>query len=33
MEFDEIDFWIAAVADYNRAVNQTISARRDRNNQ
>jgi hypothetical protein len=29
MEFDEIDFWMAAVADYNRASNEATSARRD----
>ena len=27
MEFDEIDFWMAAVADYNRAVDEAASAR------
>lgn len=33
MEFDEIDFWMAAVADYNRAADAAISERRDSNNQ
>ena len=29
MEFDEIDFWMAAVTDYNRAADEAMSARRD----
>jgi len=29
MDFDEIDFWMAAVADYNRASDVETSARRD----
>jgi hypothetical protein len=29
MDFDEIDFWMAAVADYNRATDEAMSARRD----
>jgi len=29
MEFDELDFWMAAVVDYNRAADETMSARRD----
>ncbi len=29
MEFDEIDFWTAAVADYNRAVDEAMNTRRD----
>jgi hypothetical protein len=29
MEFDEIDFWMAAVADYNSAADEAMSARRD----
>jgi len=29
MEFDEIDFWMAAVADYNRASDEATGARRD----
>jgi hypothetical protein len=29
MEFDEIDFWMVAVADYNRAADQAMRARRD----
>jgi hypothetical protein len=27
MEFDDIDFWMAAVADYNRAANKAMSER------
>jgi hypothetical protein len=27
MEFDEIDFWLAAVADYNRAADKAMDAR------
>ncbi len=27
MEFDEIDFWMAAVADYNRAADKAMSER------
>jgi hypothetical protein len=26
MDFDEIDFWMAAVADYNRAADEAMSA-------
>lgn len=26
MEFDEIDFWIEAVADYNRAADEAASS-------
>jgi hypothetical protein len=29
MEFDEIDFWMAAVADYNRASDEATGACRD----
>ncbi len=29
MEFDEIDFWMVAVADYNRIADEAMSARRD----
>jgi hypothetical protein len=29
MELDEIDFWMAATADYNRTVGEAMSARRD----
>jgi hypothetical protein len=29
MEFDEIDFWMTAVADYNRASDEATGARRD----
>jgi hypothetical protein len=29
MEFDEIDFWMAAVADYHRAADEAMGARRD----
>jgi len=27
MEFEEIEFWMAAVADYNRAADKAISER------
>ena len=27
MNLEEIDFWMAAVADYNRSVNETIGER------
>jgi hypothetical protein len=29
MELDEIDFWMAAVADYNRVSDEATGARRD----
>jgi len=29
MDLDEIDFWMAAVADYNRAANEATNERRD----
>lgn len=28
MEFDEIEFWMAAVTDYNRAADKAMSERR-----
>ena len=29
MEFDELEFWMAAVADYSRAADEAMSERRD----